>query len=430
MTLAEGGPVWALGLMSGTSMDGIDAALVLTDGETIAAFGPGAETPLAPDALPNARAVHADWRPFAGLRPGAADRAADRAAAACGGADAPGSAAILAAAKSEVAAAHAAAAAALLARPDAAPPALVGFHGQTVAHAPHEGWTWQIGDAPALARALNRPVAHDFRSADMAAGGQGAPLVPLFHHALARRIGAEGPVAFLNLGGVGNVTWADPALPAEAPGALLAFDTGPANAPIDDWMRRRTGAARDEGGRAAAAGRVAEDRLAASNAIAAWAARRPPKSLDRNAFAQLIGALDDLTTEDGAATLTALAARLAAGAGAWFPRPVSRWLLCGGGRRNPTLAAMIADRVAAPVEPVEAAGLDGDLMEAQAFAFLAVRVARGLPLSVPGTTGCAAPTPGGRLALPPPASPQLPGSARAGGGGGSVSPASAMRRAT
>ncbi len=371
--------VWALGLMSGTSMDGIDAALLLTDGETVSAFGPGAETPLAPGALPAARAVHADWRAFRPARGAAAET--------------------LAAAEAEVAQAHAAAAAALIAAPGAAAPEIVGFHGQTVAHAPDEGWTWQIGDAAALARGLNRPVVHDFRAADMAAGGEGAPLAPLWHAALARRIGAEGPVAFLNLGGVGNVTWTDPARAPEDPGATVAFDTGPANAPIDDWMRRRAGLARDENGAAAAAGRVAEDRLA-RNSTADWLARRPPKSLDRNAFADVAAGMEGLSLEDGAATLTALAARCAAAAAEHFPRPATRWLLCGGGRRNPALAAMIAERVDAPVEATEAAGLDGDLMEAQAFAFLAVRSLRGLPLSLPGTTGCRAPTPGGRLARP------------------------------
>ena len=396
-------PVWALGLMCGTSMDGVDAALVLTNGETIADFGPGAETPLAPEAAPHARAVHADWRAYREGRLPAA----------------------LAAAGAEVAELHAAAAAALLARSGAETPAIVGFHGQTVAHAPEAGWTWQIGDAAALARALNRPVAWDFRTADVAAGGEGAPLAPLYHAALVRRIGAEGPVAVLNLGGVGNVTWIDPELSPEAPGALLAFDTGPANAPIDDWMRRRAGLARDEDGAAAAAGRVAEDRLA-RNAPAAFLARRPPKSLDRNAFADLLGALDDLSTEDGAATLAALCARMAAAAADWFPRPASRWWVAGGGRRNPALMAMLADRVAAPVAPVEAAGLDGDMLEAQAFAHLAVRVARGLPLSLPGTTGCAAPTPGGRVVRPP-AAPQPPGRARI---GAAESPASDIRRAT
>jgi anhydro-N-acetylmuramic acid kinase len=374
------GAVWSLGLMSGTAMDGVDAAMVLTDGVGIEAFGPAIGIPYAAGEMSAARAVHGDWRRF---RPPL-------------GPDVD----LLRRAEAEVDAAHAGAAARLLARPGAPDAAILGFHGQTVAHAPQEGWTWQVGDGAALARALHRPVAWDFRSADMAAGGQGAPLAPFFHFALARMIGANAPVAFLNLGGVGNVTWLDPrAEGPEAPGALLAFDTGPANAPIDDWVRARTGAAFDEGGALALAGTVDEGRLA-RNSVADWAARRPPKSLDRNDFADAAAEMAGLSLEDGAATLTALSARLAAGAAVHFPAPVSRWLVCGGGRRNPALMGMLAARVAARVETVEEAGLDGDMLEAQAFAWLAVRVARGLPLSAPGTTGCHAPATGGRIAWP------------------------------
>lgn len=374
------GAVWSLGLMSGTAMDGVDAALVLTDGIGIEAFGPAIGIPYGDGEMDAARTVHGDWRRF---RPAL-------------GPDVD----LLLRAEAEVDAAHAGAAARLLARPGAPDAAILGFHGQTVAHAPHEGWTWQLGDGAALARALRRPVAWDFRSADMAAGGQGAPLAPFFHFALARMMGADAPVAFLNLGGVGNVTWVDPrAAGPETPGALLAFDTGPANAPIDDWVRRHAGAAFDEGGALALAGRVDEG-LLARNSVAAWAARRPPKSLDRNDFADAAAGMAGLSLEDGAATLTALSARLAADAAAHFPAPVSRWLVCGGGRRNPALMAMLAERVSAPVEAVEEAGFDGDMLEAQAFAWLAVRVARGLPLSAPGTTGCAAPSAGGRIARP------------------------------
>lgn len=378
--------IWALGLMSGTSFDGIDAALVKTDGETVEAFGPGDGFGYAAGEMEAARAVHADWRPYRG---------------AAGGSEA---AATLARAEAEVTAAHAAASARLLARAAAAgaAPEIVGFHGQTVAHAPDDpagGWTWQIGDGAALARALNRTVAWDFRSADMVAGGQGAPLAPFFHFALARALD-RGPVCFLNLGGVGNVSWADPeAAGPEAPGALVGFDTGPANALVDDWMRARTGAACDMDGAAAAAGRVREDRLH-RNSVAAYIARKPPKSLDRNDFAQALAAMEGLSTEDGAATLTALSALCAAGAQAHLPRRAETWILCGGGRRNPTLAAMIAERVEAEVIQAEAAGLDGDLLEAQCFAYLAVRALRGLPLSAPGTTGAKAPMPGGRISRP------------------------------
>jgi anhydro-N-acetylmuramic acid kinase len=376
----EDGPIWALGLMSGTAMDGVDAAMVLTDGITIDALGPSIGVPYGGAEVDAVRAVHGDWRRF---RPAL-------------GPDAD----LLLRAEAEVDAAHAAAAARLLAQPGAPDAAIIGFHGQTVAHAPDQGWTWQLGDGAALARALRRPVAWDFRSADMKAGGQGAPLAPFFHFAMARSMAATGPIAVLNLGGVGNITWIDPrATGPEAPGALLAFDTGPANAPIDDWVRARTGAAFDAGGALALAGQVDEALLARSSGTE-WAARRPPKSLDRNDFADAAAGMTGLSTEDGAATLTALSARLAAAAEAHFPAPVSRWLVTGGGRRNPALMAMLAARVSAPVDAVEAAGFDGDMLEAQAFAWLAVRVARGLPLSAPGTTGCKAPMAGGRIARP------------------------------
>lgn len=374
-------PVWALGLMSGTSFDGVDAACLLTDGETVAGFGPGAEFAYAPGEMDAVRTVHRDWRPF---RPAEGEAAE-----------------VLARAEAEVTEAHAAAAARLLARADAPPVEIVGFHGQTVAHAPDEGWTWQLGCGARLARALGREVAWDFRSADMKAGGQGAPLVPFFHHALARSLPGDGaPVCFLNLGGVGNVSWVDPeAERPEAPGALVGFDTGPANAPIDDWMQAKFGESCDFNGEAAAAGRVHED-LLARNSVSEWISRKPPKSLDRNDFAQVLAGMEGLSPEDGAATLTALAARCAAGAAAHLPRPASRWILCGGGRRNPELARMIAGRVEAEVIPAEDAGLDGGLMEAQAFAWLAVRVKRGLPLTSPDSTGARAPTPGGRLSRP------------------------------
>jgi anhydro-N-acetylmuramic acid kinase len=373
----EFAPIWSLGLMSGTSLDGVDAAMLRTDGVAIAEFGVSAYAPYHPDQLTALPEVMADWRPF---RPAAT----------------PGAAATLAAAEAEVAAAHAAAVAALLTT-TAETPEVIGFHGQTVAHAPEEGWTWQLGDGAVLARALNRIVIWDFRSADMQAGGEGAPLAPFFHFALARHIGAAEPLAFLNIGGVGNITWVDPAAEApEAPGALLAFDTGPGNALVDDWMRRHTGLPYDDNGAAAARGRVDNARLR-SNTAQAFLDRKPPKSLDRNEFQPVLAAMEGLSPEDGAATLTAFTADCIAAALRHMPRPPVRWLVCGGGRHNTTMMGMLANRLAAPVDPVEAVGLDGDMLEAQAFAWLAVRTLRGLPISAPGTTGCAAPTSGGRV---------------------------------
>ena len=377
--VSQGNPIWALGLMSGTSMDGVDAALVRTDGESIAEFGPSLF--LSYDEDDRDRMV-----------------AANRAAAAL---------------STEI-----------LRHPARWPPPLtglavtavaihldaiqrlggskrvVGFHGQTVAHRPAEGVTLQLGDGAALAVGCGVATVWDFRSADLRAGGEGAPLAPFFHFALARRVGLDAPVAVLNLGGVGNVTWIDPAADApESPGALLAFDTGPANALIDDFMAARTGAGYDPDGAAAGRGLAASEILARFRHTP-YLDRTPPKSLDRNDFRPVLEAVSDLSTEDGAATLTAFSADCVAAGVRHMPSPPSRWLVCGGGRKNLTMMRMLAERLDAPVDPVETIGLDGDMLEAQAFAYLAVRVLRGLPTSAPSTTGCRAPVRGGRISYP------------------------------
>ncbi len=360
------GTLRALGLMSGTSMDGVDAALVETDGETIAAFGPGRSRPYTPDERTRLRAG-------LGLWPGA-----------------PGLDAI----EAVLRAAHADAVAGF---PEAE---VVGFHGQTLAHEPRGRGTHQLGRGDALASAVGRTVVWDFRTADVASGGEGAPLVPFFHFACARRIGADRPLAFLNLGGVGNVTWVDPRAAApEVPGALVAFDTGPGNALIDDFLRARLGLDFDAEGAVAAAGRVDAGALA-DLAAHPYLLRPPPKSLDRNEFHGFLDLVSHLTTEDGAATLSALTAACVGEAVRWFPEPPERWLICGGGRLNRTVMGMIGARTNVPVDPVEAVGLDGDLLEAQAFAYLAVRVLRGLPTSAPSTTGARLPVSGGRISRP------------------------------
>ncbi len=351
-----------IGLMSGTSLDGVDAAWVETDGERIGRLGPRLTLPYDPALRRDLRALLDAAPGLRGDEPELADcvrRLTER---------------------------HAEAVAAL-----GEPAELIGFHGQTILHRPSERRTWQIGDAALLARLTGTPVAFDFRSADVAAGGQGAPLVPVVHAALAAAL--PKPLAVLNLGGVGNVTWI-----GEGEGALLAFDTGPANGPLDDWAQRRAGQPYDRDGALASAGRVDAAVLARLRAHP-YLAAPPPKSLDRLDFHRALEAagIEDLSPEDGAATLAAFCAACVAAAARYFPVPPRQWLVTGGGRRNPALMRALTDALTEPVRPVEVVGWDGDALEAQAFGVLAARVARGLPLTFPGTTGAPRPLPGGRI---------------------------------
>jgi anhydro-N-acetylmuramic acid kinase len=353
----------AIGLMSGTSLDGVDVALIETDGLMLVAPGPALTLPYAPDFRERLRAVLGE----------------------------AGSAAAIAAVEDELTRLHAAAIRDFLVRFALSPPDLIGMHGHTILHRPAERRTRQLGDGALLARLTGIAVIADFRAADVAAGGEGAPFAPLYHAALAAPL--PKPLAVLNLGGVGNVTWIGPAGDAETPD-LLAFDTGPGNAPIDDWVRRHTGAIADLDGALARAGYVDEAHIARFLQHP-YFAKRPPKSLDRDDFADAAPA--DLSLEDGAATLTEMIAAAIARAGEHFPAPVWQWLVTGGGRKNPALMAALARRLAVPVYPVEAVGWDGDALEAQAFAYLAVRSLKGLSLSLPSTTGVPQPMPGGRL---------------------------------
>ena len=345
----------AIGLMSGTSLDGVDAALIETDGVQISAFGPAVTIPYQP-------ALRATLRQLIEQ-----------------GQDA--SAAQISVAAHQLTHVHADAVAAL-----GAPAELIGFHGQTILHAPARRLTWQIGDAALLARLTGLPVATDFRLADVAAGGQGAPLVPIFHAALAA--GLERPLLVVNIGGVSNVTYIG------ADGELLACDTGPGNALLDDWMAQRTGTPIDQDGRTAASGTPSEPILAALLADPFFT-RPAPKSLDRQHFAAALARIDNLSTADGAATLAAFTARAIAALP--LPAPPARVLVAGGGRHNLAIMAALAAASQAPVMPVEAVGWNGDALEAQCFGYLAARVQRGLPLSFPGTTGVPAPQTGGRI---------------------------------
>lgn len=366
--------VRAIGLMSGTSLDGVDIALLETDGERIAAFGPTGYRPYTEDE----RAL---------LRQALAEGAALTARDARSG--------ILAEAEAFVTRVHAETVETFLrdtgiARGDVA---AVGFHGQTVLHRPEKRLTVQIGDGAALAQRLGMTVAYDFRAADVAAGGQGAPLVPVFHQALARTLDRPHPIAVLNVGGVANITWVDGGDP-------IACDTGPGNALIDDFMRARTGAPLDRDGDQAARGKVDEDFVARVLAHPFFA-QACPKSLDRNAFAFANIGLPDFSVADGAATLSALTAAAVARVVPLLPQPPRSWIVAGGGARNPTLMRMLAERLKpARVETAHAIGWASDSLEAQAFAYLAVRTLNGLPLTFPKTTGAPRPMTGGIVARP------------------------------
>ena len=357
-----------IGLMSGTSLDGVDAALLETDGEDMVKPGPGLTVPYAPEIRALLRA------------------SLEEARAVTQGAPVPQS---IREAEKLLTEAHAEAVTALLRKAGLAAEevALLGFHGQTILHRPERHWTWQIGDGALLARLTGIDVVNDFRSADVKAGGQGAPLMPLYHAVLARRSGRPEPLVVVNIGGVAQVTYIDG-------DRVLAFDTGPGNAPIDDWMQRHSGRPVDEDGALAATGKVngvALDQMLANS----FFARPPPKSLDRMDFG--MEAVEALSPADGAATLTAFTAASLARAREHFPQIPETWIVSGGGRHNKTLMAMLRARVNAPVISAEEAGWNGDALEAEGFAYLAMRSKQGLPLSLPTTTGVKQPMTGGRF---------------------------------
>ncbi|MGD0721186.1 MAG: anhydro-N-acetylmuramic acid kinase [Roseiarcus sp.] len=351
----------AIGVISGTSMDGIDVALITSDAETRVTPGPGATFPYPPTVTRALREVVAD--------PAVAQGPLDDLQRA-------------------VTDAHCAAVLAFMERfaISRARISVVGLHGQTILHRPGERFTRQLCDGARASRTLGIGVVNDFRSADIAAGGQGAPLVPLYHAAICARL--ERPLMVLNWGGVGNVTWLG------RNGEIVAFDTGPANALIDDFVARRRGLSHDEGGALAAAGRI--DAAVLGRLMAdPYFDRAPPKSLDRNHFHQLAREAESLGDADGAATLAAFTVESAAAALRHVDGTPARWLVCGGGRRNLTLMAMLRARLGCLVEPIEAIDYDGDVIEAQCFAYLALRSRRELPLSLPTTTGTPEPTRGG-----------------------------------
>lgn len=362
----------AIGLMSGTSLDGVDVALIETDGERVGSFG------------------HTAYRRYSDSERGLLRQALADAVSLSERDKRPGA---LADAERLITEVHAEAVKSFLHNNGLAPSEIdvVGFHGQTVLHRPEQKLTVQIGNGPALAKALGIPVVFDLRAADVAAGGQGAPLVPIYHRALVQMQRRSEPTVVVNIGGVANITYIDN-------DTLIACDTGPGNALLDDFMLRMTGEAVDRDGRVAAKGRVDENWIARAMQLPFFS-QPAPKSLDRNDFAAL--KLDGVTAEDGAATLTAFTATSIADIASRLPKPPTTWIVVGGGASNPTLMEMLG----AGLSPATALrgsdlGWSGDAIEAQAFAYLAVRSLKGLPLTYPGTTGVSEPLSGGVLAKP------------------------------
>lgn len=360
---------YAIGLMSGTSLDGVDAALVRTDGVT------GAEC-LSFFFQPYDDSLREKLRSCLGLRtdPDGRVREVERL----------------------LTLAHAQAVRTLVEKSPLSCEAIrvVGFHGHTLFHDPDNGFTWQIGDGALLAEETGIPVVNDFRSADVSAGGQGAPLLPLYHRIrLSSVSGLKFPVVVLNIGGVSNITWIGP-----REEEIAAFDTGPGNALIDDFIRLRTEKAFDEGGRIAQSGHVHQDLLDRWLSHS-YFKRTPPKSLDRDAWD--VSEVDSLSLEDGAATLTAFTIHaIARSLGTLVPAPPLRILVSGGGRKNGAIMTGLAEALNVPVGPVEEIGWNGDSLEAEGFACFALRKMKGLPISFPQTTGVKTPVKGGCLHLP------------------------------
>ena len=358
--------IGTIGLMSGTSLDGIDLAFLKTDGESQVQRG-ASMTITYPDAQRRRLREFLDQvKATPGDLPGGMDSI-----------------------ERDLTLAHVEAVKAFLQRENIKRESveLLGFHGQTVLHRPECGQTLQLGDAELLARETGISVIYDFRSEDMRGGGQGAPLVPLYHAALVESQSKSDVICVVNLGGIANLTWIAPNTPP------IAFDIAPCNGLLDDWVARHTGASMDIDGRLAQQGRTDETALA-SMLSHPFLSKPPPKSLDRLDFTD--ESLAGLSPADGAATIIAFVAEALAHATTHLPAPPNVWVLCGGGRRNPVLRAALSSRLSGKSITAEEWGWSGDHIEAEAFAWLAVRSTRGLPLTLPSTTGVSNPMCGGR----------------------------------
>ncbi len=368
----ENKSVWrVLGLISGTSLDALDAAIIETDGREVIALGAS-----------GARVWREDERQAITAAIAAAHKGRRQAAE-------------IVRADEVITRAHCDFAAEFLRREGAVD--LIGMHGQTIYHAPAERRTLQLGSAVDLARHCGVPVVADFRAADVAAGGQGAPLAPLYHWALARKLGLTTPLAVANIGGVANITL----IASEAESSLIAFDTGAGNGALDDWMAVKTGQPFDRDGRAAAAGKADQ------GIIGRWLSQPffiapPPKSLDRGDFSleallEICPLLAHLSVEDGAATLAGFTCRALVRALEFLPVLPRSLIITGGGRHNRAFMTLLKAYSPCPVQSAEQAGMRGDSLEAEAFAYLAARTKRGLPITLPRTTGVRAPLGGGVL---------------------------------
>lgn len=358
-------PITAIGLMSGTSMDGIDAAVIRTDGVAVVEPISALTVPYSPEFRRELQGVLGGKGPVERVGKALTGKHAD---------------AVLAVLKASD-----------LSADDIA---VIGFHGHTILHEPENRRTWQIGDGALLASLTAIDVVADFRGNDVAAGGEGAPFAPIYHAAVAP---GDRPLCVLNIGGVANVTWIGEGASVADDTVfdhLLAFDTGPGNALIDDWVAAHCGAPFDRDGAIAASGAIDAARLE-TLMDHPYFDRTPPKSLDRDAFS--VEMLAGLSPADGAATLTAYTVAAIERARAHLPAPPRRWIVSGGGRHNGFLMGLLGERLGSPVVSAELAGLDGDAIEAQAFAYMAVRSLRGLPLSGPSTTGVPKPIAGGSL---------------------------------
>ncbi len=364
-TLAR--PMKALGLMSGTSMDGIDAAIIETDGETIERFGPALTS-----------AYNDQQRNLLMQAVDVARHLKDRR-------ERPG---VLAQAEEFITRAHSNIVNEMLENEGLSPGDIevIGFHGQTVFHRPEDALTVQIGDGVQLAALTGIDVVSDFRAADMVTGGQGAPLAPVYHRAMQHYSGFDGTGVCVNIGGISNITW------ISQNGDMIAFDTGPGNVLLDAWCQRHLKQPYDMDGVLSCLGNVNAPVLQVllNNP---YFRKPPPKSLDKTSFG--LDALASLSVVDGAATLAAFTAETIARSRHHMPQAPQKWIICGGGRLNAGIMRELHTRIGTNVISAEEAGFDGDSIEAQAFGYLAVRTLHGLPLTFPGTTGVAEPTQGG-----------------------------------